>query len=107
MKYSHHVSQSEKKKEKSSGRTIIGKGMSLKKGEAQKLRKKPGMGSVGKYKTISKKKFAGPDGTFPIQDIAHARNALARAHFAKDPSAIRKKVHAMYPSIDKKKTKKG
>lgn len=103
MKYSHHVTSSEKKKEAKTGKTIIAKGESLKRGEASKLRKKPGMGSVGKYKTISKKSFAGPKGTFPIQDIAHARNALARAHFAKDPESIRRKVHAKYPQIGKKK----
>lgn len=84
-------------------RTTIAKGKSLPRGEASKLRKKPGMGSVGKYKDISPKNFAGPKGTFPINDKAHARNALARAHFAANPEEIRKKVHAKYPSIGKKK----
>ena len=46
------------------------------------------------------------DGTFPINDKAHARNALARAHFAKNPNAIRAKVHAKYPEIGKTKKAK-
>lgn len=74
-------------------RTKIGKGMSLKRGEASKLRKKPGMGSVGRYKNMAKKDFAGPHGTFPTNDKAHARNALARAHFSPHPEAIRAAVH--------------
>ena len=77
--------------------------MSLSKGEASKLRKKPGMGSVGKWKDVPKSKFAGPKGTFPIQNIAHARNALARAHYASDPAHIRNKVYASYPSLKKGK----
>lgn len=44
--------------------------------------------------------FAGPHESFPIPDISHGRNALARAHFAEDPEAIRRKVHQRFPSID-------
>ena len=83
-------------------RTKIGKGMSLPRGKASELRKKPGMGSVGRWKNVSKKSFAGPEGTFPINDIAHARNALARAHFAKNPSAIKSKVYKKYPELKKR-----
>jgi hypothetical protein len=103
MKYSHHVTPKEKASESKSGRTIAGKGISLKRGEAEKLRKKPGMGSVGKYKTVAKKDFAGPKGTYPIQDMAHARNALARAHFSSNPSSIKSKVYAKYPGLKKRK----
>lgn len=84
-------------------RTKIAKGMSLPRGEASRLRKKPGMGSVGKWKGIAKKDFAGPKGTYPIQDIAHARNALARAHFSKNPEAIKKNVYSKYPGLKKRK----
>ena len=86
-------------------RTKIGKGMSLKRGEASKLRKKPGMGSVGRYKEVAKKDFAGPKGTFPLNDKAHARNALARAHFSPNPGKIRAAVHKKFPSIGKAKKK--
>lgn len=61
------------------------------------LRQKPGMSSAGKYPDV--KKFAGPKGTFPINTIERARNALSRSHFAADPTAIRKKVLAAYPSL--------
>ena len=101
-KYEHYVTKSERKKEEKSGRTIVGKGMSLKKGEAEKLRKKPGMGSVGKYKTVAKSDFAGPHGSYPIQDLAHARNALARAHYSSNPGAIKRKVYAKYPELKKR-----
>jgi hypothetical protein len=83
-------------------RTTIAKGKSLPRGEASKLRKKPGMGSVGKYKNISPKDFAGPKGTFPINNLAHARNALARAHYSSNPEGIRAKVYAKYPALKKR-----
>ncbi len=72
-------------------KTTVYKGKSLPRGEVSKIRKKPGMGSAGKYKSLPKKAFAGPEGTFPINDMAHARNALARAHYAKSPESIKKK----------------
>ena len=87
----------------SKDRTVIAKGRSLPRGKASELRKKPGMSSVGRWKNVAPKDFAGPDGTFPINDKAHARNALARAHFAKNPAAIRAKVHAKYPEMGKAK----
>lgn len=89
-------------KKKTAPRTKIGKGMSLPRGKASQLRKKPGMGSVGRYKNVSKKSFAGPDGTFPINDIAHARNALARAHFSSNPKKIKEAVYRKYPSLKKR-----
>jgi hypothetical protein len=49
--------------------------------------------------SIPTKEFAGPNRSFPIEDKAHARNALSRTHFASNPSAIRAAVHAKYPSI--------
>lgn len=101
-KYEHHVTEKEKAHEKKTGKTIVGKGMSIPRGEAEKLRKKPGMGSTGKYKTVAKKDFAGPHGTYPIQDLAHARNALARAHYSSNPEAIKRKVYSKYPELKKR-----
>ena len=95
------ATKKQERKEKRTGRTIIGKGMSLPRGKAEKLSEKPGMSSVGKWKGVKKSDFAGPKGTFPIMDLAHARNALARSHFAKDPDAIRRKVFAKYPELKK------
>jgi len=66
-------------------------------GKLSALRKKPGMSNAFKYKGI--KSFAGPNKTFPIQDITHARNALARAHYAANPEGIRSKVYAKYPGL--------
>jgi len=48
------------------------------------------------------KTFAGPNRTFPIPDIAHARNALARAAQHASPAVeaeVRRAVHAKYPSL--------
>ena len=72
------------------------------KGKLSEIRSKPGMSGAYKHKSTA---YAGPDHTFPIGDKAHARNALARAHFANNPDSIRKKVHARYPSISKGKSK--
>lgn len=71
-------------------------------GKLSKIRKEPGESNAFKYKGVSE--FAGPDKTFPINTKARGRNALSRAHFAKNPSEIREKVHAKYPSIGKKKS---
>lgn len=69
-------------------------------GKLSKIRSKPGMSGAYKHESSA---YAGPEHTFPIGDKAHARNALARAHFAKNPDSIRKKVHEKYPSLGKKK----
>lgn len=39
------------------------------------------------------------DRKFPIPDKTHARNALARAHYASDPEKVRAAVHAKFPDI--------
>lgn len=98
------ATKTQKRKEKKSGKTVIGKGMLIPRGKAEKLSKKPGMSSVGKWKGVAKKDFAGPSGTFPIFDLAHARNALARSHFSSNPNKIRKKVFAKYPQLKKGST---
>ena len=75
----------------------------LSKEELTEIRKEPGMSNAGKYPGVTK--FAGPDGTYPINTIDRARSALSLAHNAKDPGAIRRKVYEAYPSLDKDKSK--
>jgi hypothetical protein len=51
------------------------------------------------------KSFAGPDRSYPINDPAHARNALSRVSQFGSPdlkAQVRAKVHAKYPSIGQK-----
>ena len=67
--------------------------------EISKIREKPGESNAGKYKHVASKNFAGPDKTFPINSMARARNALARAHFAKNPEGIEEKVYQKYPAL--------
>lgn len=61
--------------------------------------------SVLSYKArkhLSDKAFALPKKRkYPIEDEAHARNALARAHFAspQEQATIKAKVKRRYPSI--------
>lgn len=55
-------------------------------------------------KGVSPKEFAGASGgankySFPINTLARARNALARAHYSPHPEGIRKKVYAKYPQL--------
>ena len=100
-------------------KTKVAKGVSLPRGKEEKLREKPGSSSTGKYKNIAPKDFAGKAGgaskyPFPIEDLAHARNALARAHFAPNPEALKRKVYTKYPELkkhheekEKKSEKKG
>lgn len=86
----------------------VAKGIKVKHGEEEKMRSKKGSSSAGKYKNVSPKKFAGASGgankySFPIPDLAHARNALARAHFAPNPEGIKARVYKMYPELKKRK----
>ena len=49
------------------------------------------------------------DGAYPIHDIAHARNALARVSAHGTPAQkaqVRRAVYARYPSLRPKKRKK-
>jgi len=61
-------------------------------------------------KHIAAKNFAGPDRSYPIEDEAHARNALARVaqHGSSELQAeVRRKVHEKYPSIGEEKAMGG
>lgn len=85
-------------------KVTVAKGVKVARGKEEKMREKKGSSSAGKYKTVSPKEFAGKAGgaakySFPINTLARARNALARAHFAPDPSGIRRKVYAKYPQL--------
>jgi hypothetical protein len=53
------------------------------------------------------KSFAGPARSYPINDPAHARNALSRVSQFGSPALkaqVRAKVHAKYPSIGSQKS---
>jgi len=53
---------------------------------------------------IKAKNFALPGRRYPIQDISHARNALARVaqHGTRaEQRSVRAKVYARYPSLKK------
>lgn len=88
-------------------KVTVAKGVKLPRGKESKERARPGGGSTGKYKHVAPSKFAGKSGgtsaySFPIPDLAHARNALARAHFAPNPAGIKAKVYRMYPQLKKR-----
>jgi hypothetical protein len=58
--------------------------------------------TTAKRNSLSSSTFALPGRRYPINDEAHARNALARGSQHASPSelaTIRRKVHAKYPSI--------
>lgn len=96
-----------KKKKK----VTVAKGVKVPRGKMEKMRAKKGSSNVGKYKSVSPKAFAGAAGgaakySFPINTLARARNALARAHFAPDPEGIKRKVYAKYPQLKKRAMKR-
>ena len=73
-------------------------------------RKKPGGSNVGKYKGV--KEFAGPSGgspkgSFPIDTEKHAIAALALAHNAPDPEALKAKVYRKWPKLKESAEKRG
>lgn len=87
---------------------IVAKGVKVKRGTEEKMREKPGSSNAGKYKNVSPKKFAGKSGgaskySFPIPDLAHARAALSRAHFAPNPGGVKAAVYKAYPELKKRK----
>lgn len=92
-------------------RVTVAKGVKVARGKEEKMREKKGSSSAGKYKDVAPKDFAGKSGgadkfSFPIPDIAHARNALARAHFAPNPEGIKAKVYRKFPELKKRKMKR-
>lgn len=89
----------------------VAKGIKVKRGSEEKMRKAKGSSSAGKYKNVKPKDFAGSTGgankySFPIPDLAHARNALARAHFAPNPAGIKARVYKIYPELKKRAEKR-
>jgi hypothetical protein len=89
----------------------VAKGVKVKRGVEEKMRSKKGSSNAGKYKNVSPDKFAGAAGgankfSFPIPDLAHARNALARAHLAPNPDGIREKVYRKFPELKKRHEKR-
>lgn len=88
-------------------KVTVAKGVKVKRGTEEKMREKKGSSNTGKYKTVSPKSFAGKSGgaskySFPINTLDRARNALARAHFAPDPSGIKRTVYKKYPMLKKR-----
>jgi hypothetical protein len=85
-------------------KVTVAKGVKIKRGAEEKMRSKKGSSSAGKYKNVSPKAFAGKSGgaskfSFPINTLTRARNALARAHYAPDPSGVRSAVYKKYPQL--------
>jgi len=61
--------------------------------------------TTSERKSIPSNEFALPGRRYPIEDKAHARNALARASQNASPAeqaTIRRKVHVRFPSIGQK-----
>lgn len=89
-------------------KVTVAKGVKVKRGAEEKMRSQKGSSNAGKYKHVAPKDFAGASGgankySFPIPNLAHARNALARAHFAPNPAGIKARVYKMYPELKKHK----
>lgn len=85
------------KNAKKKNRVKIGKGLSIPRGEEEKLSKKRGSSNIGKYKKVSKGDFCGPSGgaaagTYPVNTKKRCRAALSYARNAPNPEGIRKCV---------------
>jgi len=89
-------------------KVVVAKGVEISRGKEEEMRKKKGSSNTGKYKDVSPKDFAGGRGgsskySFPINTMARAKNALARAHYAPNPSGIKAAVYKKYPGLKKRK----
>jgi len=85
-------------------KVTVAKGVKVRRGTEEEMRSRKGSSSAGKYKTVAPKEFAGKAGgaskfSFPINSLARARNALARAHYAPHPEGIRAAVYKRYPQL--------
>lgn len=92
-------------------KVTVAKGKKVKRGVEEKLRSKPGGSNTGKYKNVPASEFAGKAGgtsaySFPINTLKRARNALARAHYAPNPSGIRRAVYKKWPQLKKRAMKR-
>jgi len=62
-----------------------------------------GILSTKQRKKLPASDFAGPDRSYPIEDEAHARNALARSSQFASPelrAKIKRKVKRKFPNMD-------
>lgn len=92
-------------------KVTVAKRVKVPKGAEEKMRESRGSSSAGKYKNVEPKEFAGAAGgaskySFPINTLARARNALARAHYAPNPAGVKSKVYKMYPELKKRAIKR-
>ncbi len=101
------------KNAKKTTRVKIGKGLSIKRGQEEKLSKKPGSSNVGTYKKVEKGDFCGPSGgaaagTYPVNSKKRCRAALSYAHNAPNPDGIRACVKRKCKGVpEEKKSYKG
>ena len=60
--------------------------------------------TADKRNALPGKAFAGPDRSYPVNDMSHARNALSRVSqfgTAELKARVRAKVHKKFPTIGK------
>lgn len=93
---------------KNAKKVQIAEGVKVSKEKLKKIRKKEGASNVGKYKSVSKKDFAGPaggspQGSFPVPTLAKAKSALKLAHNAPNPEGIKRAVYKRWPQLKKDK----
>ena len=70
--------------------------------ELKEIRKEPGMSNAGKYEKEGVTEYAGPHGSYPINDIDRGRSALKLAYRAgpKLEKQIKENVYKKYPSLE-------
>lgn len=60
--------------------------------------------TTSERKALPAKDFAGPDRSYPINDVSHARNALSRVSqfgYPELKEKVRAAVHRKFPGIGK------
>ena len=70
--------------------------------ELKEIREKPGMSNAGKYEKEGVTEYAGPNESYPINDIDRGRSALKLAYKAgpKLEEQIKENVYKKYPSLE-------
>ena len=70
--------------------------------ELKEIREEPGMSNAGKYEKEGVTEYAGPNKSYPINDIDRGRSALKLAYKAgpKLEKQIKENVYKKYPSLE-------
>lgn len=100
-----------KKCSKCNSMITVAKGVKVRRGKEESMRKKQGSSNAGSYPDVKPSDFVGAAGgaskySYPINTRSRARAAIAYSGNAPDPAGIKEAVYKRYPDLRPKSKKK-